>query len=459
MMRKIILFCAASVLLHVAHGQTFVNKGATVAVTPGAVMIVKTDGTTLGSGSLENQPSTTGTPGIFRNAGQLVIEGSFLNDASATADGFGAATGQYWVQVDWQNDGTFTADNSTVTLYGPTQAIKGSNVTTFYNLRDSLPGSVKTQEIDANVSNVFSLYSTVEHATANYKLNIQNPATTAIAIQTADLNDAFVSSTGPGRLVRATNQNAEYVFPTGISESGSPKIREVSITPVTALSRTYSVRFADYAGTTNTTTTDGYDTAQKSGYIGEVNDVYYHLIGSGGNTDPADLAIFTDPTVDHHWPSIARWQVVPQWQDLQNTGVVADARGSARFKVVRSGWTPTTDEAHALVDTIAVKKDFNFPTAFIGDCQTCTGGTPSSGNNGVFGIINQAGLVTLEDLSVFNRWGEMVFDKKRDGTDDWNGHFNGKLAPQGNYVYRAVVRNNSTGKQYPLVTGNVSLLW
>jgi gliding motility-associated-like protein len=127
--------------------------------------------------------------------------------------------------------------------------------------------------------------------------------------------------------------------------------------------------------------------------------------------------------------------------------------------VVRSSWTPTADEAHALVDTIAVKKDFNFPTAFVGDCQTCTGGTPSSGNNGVFGIINQAGLVTLEDLSVFNRWGEMVFDKKREGTDDWNGHFKGKLAPQGNYVYRAVVRNNSTGKQYPLVTGNVALLW
>ena len=53
----------------------------------------------------------------------------------------------------------------------------------------------------------------------------------------------------------------------------------------------------------------------------------------------------------------------------------------------------------------------------------------------------------------------MVFDSKRDGNLAWYGHFNGKLQPQGNYVYRAIVTNNATGKQYPLVTGNVSLLW
>ena len=107
-----------------------------------------------------------------------------------------------------------------------------------------------------------------------------------------------------------------------------------------------------------------------------------------------------------------------------------------------------------------MQADFAFPTAFIGDgnCATCTG-TPSQGNNAVFGIINQANLVTLQQLSVFNRWGEMVFDSKRDGTQNWNGHFNGKLQPEGNYVYRAVVVNNNTGKQYPLVTGNVALLW
>jgi gliding motility-associated-like protein len=462
MMKKIILICLANVLLHSVNGQTFVNNGAVVAVTPGGVMSIKSDNITTGSGSLENLASTTG---ILRNAGLIQIEGSFVN-TSGVADGFGASTGVYRVQGDWENDASFTADSSTVVFYGLSQSIKGMNngtpnPTTFYNLIDTLPtlaasaSSVKTQEVGTNVSNVLTLYSS-EHATANYYLNILNPEPTAIVENS--YQDAFVSSTGNGRLSWTTNQKAEYIFPTGINENG-PKIREVSITPPNTTTRTYSVRFADEVNSPNTTTAEGYDTAQKSGYIGEVNDIYYHLINTGGNTDPADLAIFFDPTVDPHWQSIARWQQVPQWQDLQNTVTIADARGAPRYKIVKSAWIPTTDTAYALVDTIAIKADFAFPTAFIGDCQTCTGTTPSDGNNGVFGIINQADLVTLQDLSVFNRWGEMVFDSKRDGNPNWAGHFNGKLQPQGNYLYRAVVTNNTTGKQYPLVTGNVALLW
>lgn len=445
-MKKLILISLTSLLLSpIANGQTLVNNGAIFAVTPGGVMSVKTDGINVGSGSFENLASNTG---IFRNAGFVEIEGSFVN-TSGVADGFGTNTGVYKVQGDWDNNASFTADSSTVILYGPAQAIKGSNATAFYNLIDTLPASVKTQQIDASVAGIFTLYN-CEHATANYYLNILNPSPTAIVENT--YLDAFVSSTGNGRLLWNTNQKAEYIFPTGINENG-PKIREVSITPPNSTPRTYSVRFADYAGSSNTTTTDGYDTAQKSGYISKVNDVYYHLVNAHGNTDPADLAIYFDPTVDPAWQSIARWQVVPQWQDLQNTALLADARGAPRYKIVKSAWLPTNDTAFALVDTIAVKADFAFPSAFVGDGQ----GIPNA--NTYFGIINQAGLVTLKELSVFNRWGEMVFDSNRDGNQNWNGHFNGKLQPQGNYVYRAVVVNNSTGKQYPLVTGNVALLW
>jgi gliding motility-associated-like protein len=445
MMKKIILICFANVLLHSVNGQTFVNNGATVAVTQGGLMIVRTDGVNTGSGSLEN---IAGTGAVLKNAGELIVEGSFVNDQNAVADGFGTNTGQYRVQGDWDNKGTFNADNSTVTLYGSQQAIKGVT-TTFFNLRDTLPSSVKTQETDAAVSGIFTMYAS-EHATANYYLTVLNSDPAAV-VQNG-VNDAFVSSTGNGRLIRNTNQKAEYIFPTGINENG-PKIREASITPANATARAYSVRFADYVGTTNTTTTDGYDTAKKSGYISVVNDDFYHIISANGNTDPADLAIYFDPTADAVHQSIGRWEVTPEWQDLRNTVTVSGQTGSPRYKVVKSAWIPTVDTAHALVDTIAVKRDFNFPSAFVADGQ----GIPNE--NTYFSIINQADLVTLQDLSVFNRWGEMVFDSKREGTKNWNGHFNGKLQPQGNYVYRAVVTNNTSGKQYPLVTGNVSLLW
>jgi len=465
-MKKFILICFANALLYCANGQTFVNNGAIVAVTPGGVMSVILDPTITGSGSLEN---IAGTTGILRNAGLVLIEGSFVN-TSGVADGFGTNTGEYMVQGDWENSASFTADSSTVNLYGSSpQQITSNNgtITTFYNLIDSNAG-VKTQTVDANVAGTFTLYD-VEHATGNNYLTILNPSPTAIVENTttaaSGINSDFVSSTGDGRLSWVTNQSAEYIFPTGVNESGTPKIREVSITPPNSTStRTYSVRLADdLPESYNTTTAEGYDTAKKSGYVGEVNDVYYHLVNAGGNVDPATLAIYYQPGSES-WQSIARWQGTPaEWQDLQNTVEVADARSngvSGRIKVVKSAFLPTTDTAFALVDTIPVKLDFNFPTAFVADgtCPTCSG-TPSAGNNAVFGIINQADIVTLQELSVFNRWGEMVFDSKRDGTQNWNGHFNGKLAPQGNYVYRAVVTNNQTGKQYPLVTGNVALLW
>lgn len=447
MMKKIILICLASALIHFADAQTFYNNGAQVAVTNGGVMSVITDGSTSGSGSLEN----AGNTGLLRNAGLILITGSFVNTAGV-ADGFGTNTGRYLVQGDWNNNATFNADSSTVNLYSSVpQQITGTSITTFYNLIDSNPG-VKTQTVDANVAGTFTIYD-VEHATTGNLLTIENPSPTAIVENS--INDGFVSSIGNGRLVWNTNQSAEYIFPTGITENGAPKIREVSITPPNGtITRTYSVRMADDPGSYNTTSQDGYDTLDKIGYISEVNDVYYHIINTNGNTDPATLAVFYQPGVDPAWQSIGRWQVVPQWQDLQGTVEVADSRpGGTRIKVTKSAFIPTTDTAFALVDTIAVKTPFNFPTAFVADGQGI------SSENTVFTIINQADLVTLQQLSVFDRWGEMVFDSKRDGTQAWNGHFNGKKVAEGNYVFRAVVIDNNTNKQYPLVTGNVAVLW
>ena len=442
-MKKLLLLCLATTALHV-YGQTFVNKGANVSVTQGAVVIVKSDNTTPGSGSLENDAQSTG---IFKNKGQVTVEGSFVN-TSGVADGFQAASGQYVVMQNWENNATFNADSSIVVMNGNTnQLISGTNPTTFFNLTCKGAGTTKSQTIDAHVNGVLTLDQT-ELATQQNAMTVNNPDPAAI-VQT-NPNTSYVSSISTGRLVRNTNQKVEYIFPTGINENG-PKIREVSIVPANTLPRSYKVRFADNVGSANTTTTDGYDTARKAGSIALVNDDYYHLISASDNA-PADLAIYYEPS-EHPWQSIARWQTVPEWESLTDIVHLTGQTGTNRVKVVKAAWVPTADEAHALVDTIAVKKDYNFPNAFVPDGQ----GLPAE--NTYFGIVNQADLVTLEELSVFNRWGEMVFNSKREGTDKWNGHFHGKLQDQGNYVYMATVRNRASGKEYPLITGNVSLLW
>ena len=450
MIKKILLTCITISSLAVVSAQTFVNRGAPVAVMQGGLMIVKTDGVTTGSGSLENDAQGTG---IFKNQGDLTIEGSFIN-TSGVADGYASNTGIYRVLQNWVNNATFTADNSLVELNGGAQQITGSIPTTFFNLNCNTPGSVKTQTLDAMVNGVLTLNGT-ELATQDNLMTINN--TDPAAIVQNNVNTAFVSSDGPartGRLVRATNQKVDYIFPTGMNDGGTPKIREVAITPANSQSRFYRVRFVDHVPTTSTTTDDGFDTIKKSAGVRAVNDVFYHMIASTDNS-PADLSIYFDPTADHRWQGIARWQDVPEWQNLLGAVENPGQLGTSRLRLTKAAWIPTTDEAHALIDTIPIKKDFNFPTAFVGDGNF----SGDQSQNAYFTIINQGDLAILDELSVFNRWGEMVFNSKRDATDKWDGHYHGKLQQQGNYVYLATVRNKTTNKLYPTVTGNVSLLW
>ena len=216
-------------------GQTFYNNGAQVGVLDGAVMIVKT-GSGANDGSLENATAN----GLLKNKGQITIEGSFVN-SNAIADGYSANTGEYIVYKDWVNNGTFNADQSTVFLRGNSQLITGSSVTTFYDLECETPASLKTQTIDANVSNTLTLNSN-ELATDAYKMTVLNPDPNAIIVN--GVTSAFVSSTGNGRLVRYTNSINDYLFPTGWNNLGTPVIREASIAPSDASGRIYEVRMA-----------------------------------------------------------------------------------------------------------------------------------------------------------------------------------------------------------------------
>ncbi len=65
-----------------------------------------------------------------------------------------------------------------------------------------------------------------------------------------------------------------------------------------------------------------------------------------------------------------------------------------------------------------------FPNAF----------TPNSdGVNDCFGIRNW-GNVTLQDFSIYNRWGQRVFETKNP-SDCWDGNFQGQKQPSGSFVY------------------------
>jgi len=442
-MRKLFILPAIAIFASsgMIHAQTFYNNGAQIGVLTGAQMIIKT-GAVANAGSLENASN-----GTFKNRGQVFIEGSFIN-SNGTADGFAANAGEYIVYQDWINNATFTADQSKVYLRGNNQSITGSSVTTFYDLICENPGTVKSQFLDANVSNTLTLNNN-ELATNNNTLTILNTNPNAIVLN--GVNNSFVSSIGNGRLARNTNSTNEYLFPTGWNNAGTPLIREASVTPSDATFKSYSVRLGFNTLSNTSTTDDGYNVASKAATVDIANDKFYHLVSSN-NQSAATLGLFFDPTLDGAWTSIGRWESAAQWEDLFNATTV---NATPRSKVQKALWLDNGREPHALIIPKPLNKEFTFPNAFL------PGATDPSIpiEDRVFTIIKNGSDVVLEELMVFNRWGEMVFNSKRDGTDTWDGYFQGVLQQQGNYSYLAKLRVAVTNEPLQPVKGNLALIW
>jgi gliding motility-associated-like protein len=87
-----------------------------------------------------------------------------------------------------------------------------------------------------------------------------------------------------------------------------------------------------------------------------------------------------------------------------------------------------------------------FPNAF----------TPNGdGINDFFGPV-VLGIFDLESFSVFNRWGEMIY-QATDLEKGWDGTHGGRNENIGTYVYMLSGKSGTTGKTYYL-KGNVVLL-
>jgi gliding motility-associated-like protein len=86
--------------------------------------------------------------------------------------------------------------------------------------------------------------------------------------------------------------------------------------------------------------------------------------------------------------------------------------------------------------------------------------TPNAdGMNDVF-YIRGKGIFAIKSLKIFNRWGEMVFEKKNitanDPADGWNGLYKGSMASTDTYIYQLeVLCNNNQSLKY---NGTISLI-
>lgn len=102
------------------------------------------------------------------------------------------------------------------------------------------------------------------------------------------------------------------------------------------------------------------------------------------------------------------------------------------------------------VNVVCTNQNFFVPNTF----------SPNGdGHNETF-FVRGTGLFTVRSLTVFNRWGQIVFDKKNVAVNDpaagWNGTFNGQKASPDVYVYIMEILCEN-GQVFP-VKGNVTLL-
>jgi len=129
--------------------------------------------------------------------------------------------------------------------------------------------------------------------------------------------------------------------------------------------------------------------------------------------------------------------------DAHITNPVASPLVSTRY--IATGITEFGCKVKDSVD-IRVSKEtlLDLPNAF----------TPGNGSNSKFKILKR-GIADLKSFSVYNRWGQKVFETANID-EGWDGSFNGKPQPFGVYIYD-VKAVTSSGEDF-VKRGNVTLI-
>ncbi len=143
------------------------------------------------------------------------------------------------------------------------------------------------------------------------------------------------------------------------------------------------------------------------------------------------------------------WLPADNLQGGTTSNPVASPKSTTTYTVFVNDSVSGCRDSSSVTVVVLYAANFGVPNVF----------TPNNdGNNDTWYIINQGGLVTVQNIVIFDRWGIEVFSSQREGTIEWDGKYEGKLQPMGNYVYDVALKINATGEEKHL-HGNLTLLW
>ncbi len=153
---------------------------------------------------------------------------------------------------------------------------------------------------------------------------------------------------------------------------------------------------------------------------------------------------YTGPISSYTWTPT-------QHLDCTNCPIpVANPQFSTKYSVAVEDRYGCQNTADIMVNVVCTGQNFFIPNTF----------SPNGdGSNDIF-YPRGTGLFRIKTLRVFNRWGEVVFEKREVPVNDpsygWNGNYKGKKAQPDVYVYQVeILCNNGELIKY---AGNIALI-
>lgn len=461
-MKKRLLYTLPFLLpfLTMAQSRFWSNNGALVSIKDKAYISV--------IGDMHNLRQ-----GVYDNTDSIFLTGDWINSAG--------------------NHAFSGIDSGYVFLWAADQTIKGVDETYFHNLVLKNQG-VKYAQIDAKVDGFLDM--------TDREFNID---TNTIWVRNAALNavrrtSGFLSSLENGGLLRYTKAADVYLFPVG-SNLGTSRYRPVEITPNSADSNQYKVRFANIDPTL-----EGFDRDTRFHLVCEVNSDWYHRLFHPQGNDSAEVAFFYDPNADQDiWTDIVHWQHVPEWQPIFRDTIL---NGLPFKRISKSDWNDFTYSPFALgvtverfayagndttiwwLDTIQLHgssgMSYEWSPPYNISCTDCQDPyvSPLVDTTYIFTVTNGIGcwdfdsvaitvvdkpydslfipnVITpngdgindawhLRDLErypnnaayIINRWGEQLLAEKP-YQQRWDGTYKGGALPAGTYYYVIYITNNA----------------
>jgi gliding motility-associated-like protein len=360
-----------------------------------------------------------------QNNASITIQG----DLSSENDGKIENEGTVFLRNNLINNGgntLFTNETSgTVILYGGNQEVLGTDSTVFYNLY--FDGGLLTEKsllISSTVINELDLNNQVMETNDN-SLFMMNADPSSVYF-----NQGFVASNSlGGYFVRATNSTSEYLFPVG-SKNLSPNLRLVSVFPLSNDTNYFEARLSpvggavDNSGVSNSGAVGPFDNNLKEASLGSINDSYYHNVHQLSGNSSADLDFYWSSN-DGDFKTLAQWQS-GEYVDAEPEFQIENAFGLDRRMTLKN-YSNYNDDVFALAELNII---INIPG----------GVSVNNDNSNDILIINDLQYYPNNSISIFNRWGDMVFEAAP-YQNDWQGQSNvsgtlgGEELSAGTYFY------------------------